>query len=93
MPERFVTMKTLLTMIPYSRQHIYRLMTKGHFPQSIKLGESRVAWRKSDVEDWLRSREAGVPFEDELMMTTDEVGLPCPVYPLRRKRKRRQSIR
>ena len=83
MPDRYITMKTLLTMIPFSRQHVYNLMRKNEFPQSIKLGERRVAWRQVDVEAWIKWKETG---ESPWAMTTDATGLPRPVHPLRRKR-------
>ena len=63
--EKLITMKTVLEAIPFSRQHIYTLMRRGEFPRSFKLGENRVAWRESDIENWIKAKEIGVPFEED----------------------------
>jgi prophage regulatory protein len=41
-----------------SEPTIYRLRRKGKFPSPIVLGERRIAYRASDVENWLADREA-----------------------------------
>jgi prophage regulatory protein len=43
-----------------SRSTIYDWMKRGQFPQPVKLGARLVAWRKSDIADWLESRETRV---------------------------------
>ena len=43
-----------------SRSTIYDWMKRGEFPQPVKLGARLVAWRKSDIADWLESRETRV---------------------------------
>ena len=40
-----------------SRSTIYDWMGQGKFPQPVKLGERLVAWRESDIDAWLNSRE------------------------------------
>lgn len=40
-----------------SRSTIYDWMKRGDFPQPVKLGARLVAWRESDVTEWLESRE------------------------------------
>ncbi|RAX40740.1 helix-turn-helix transcriptional regulator [Rhizobium tropici] len=45
--------------IPYSPQHLNRLIKAGAFPKPIKLGSSRnsrKAWLKEDIETWLEKR-------------------------------------
>jgi prophage regulatory protein len=42
--------------IPYCAQHIARLEAAGLFPQRIKLGACRVAWRYKDVLNWIEAR-------------------------------------
>jgi len=45
-----------------SRATIYRLMTRGEFPQSFKLGERAIALLWSDVKSWIAARSAaGAP--------------------------------
>jgi prophage regulatory protein len=40
-----------------SRSTLYDWMKKGDFPQPLKLGARLVAWRESDIAEWLESRE------------------------------------
>ncbi|HEY4115549.1 MAG TPA: AlpA family phage regulatory protein [Rhizomicrobium sp.] len=44
--------------IPYSPQHIARLEKAGRFPKRIPLGQNRVAWLLSEVDEWLKQRIA-----------------------------------
>jgi prophage regulatory protein len=37
----------------------WRLLKRGEFPAPIQLSRGRVAWRRTDLEDWLNSRERG----------------------------------
>ena len=41
-----------------SRSTLYDWMKRGEFPQSVKLGARLVAWRESDIADWLENRPA-----------------------------------
>jgi prophage regulatory protein len=38
---------------------IYRKMSAGTFPQPVKIGRRRVAWRTSDIEQWQQNLEVG----------------------------------
>jgi prophage regulatory protein len=38
---------------------IYRRMKVGTFPQPVRLGKRRVAWRESDIAAWQASLEVG----------------------------------
>ncbi|MEW9922089.1 helix-turn-helix transcriptional regulator [Marimonas sp. MJW-29] len=40
-----------------SRSTLYEWMKRGDFPQPVKLGTRLVAWRESDITDWVESRE------------------------------------
>jgi prophage regulatory protein len=40
-----------------SRSTLYDWMKRGEFPQPVKLGTRLVAWRESDIDDWLESRQ------------------------------------
>lgn len=42
--------------IPFSRQHIHRLVTAGKFPRPIKLGEATNAWDEREIDSWLNAR-------------------------------------
>lgn len=58
-PDRLVTTKQLGEIVPFSRTHIWRLVKAGKFPAPIRIGENRVAWRLSTVEEWIDARESG----------------------------------
>ena len=36
-----------------SRASIYARMTKGDFPRPMRIGPRAVAWRESDVQEWI----------------------------------------
>lgn len=58
--KKLVSKKELKTLcgIPYSPQHIARLEAAGQFPKRIPLGQNRVAWLLTEVEEWLEVRIA-----------------------------------
>jgi prophage regulatory protein len=41
------------TLVPYSRAHLYRLEDQGLFPRRKKIGPNRVAWLRTEVDEWL----------------------------------------
>ena len=47
----------VLKMVPYCKQAIYAKMAKKEFPQSIRLGGNRVAWKESDILEWITAKE------------------------------------
>jgi prophage regulatory protein len=44
--------------IGYTRRHLYTLEDQGKFPKRVSLGENRVGWIESEVDDWIRERAA-----------------------------------
>jgi len=42
--------------IPYSRAHLYRLEDQGDFPKRKRIGANRIAWVRTEVEQWLVER-------------------------------------
>lgn len=42
----------------YSPAHIARLEKADLFPKRVRLGQGRVGWIESEVEDWLQARVA-----------------------------------
>lgn len=38
---------------------IYRKMKAGTFPQPVRIGKRRVAWRESDIAAWQASLQVG----------------------------------
>lgn len=55
-PKQLIDKKALVNMVQYSSQHIARLEKAGKFPKRIKLGQNRVAWLLSEIEDWIDER-------------------------------------
>ncbi|PKY11545.1 hypothetical protein B1757_03835 [Acidithiobacillus marinus] len=41
-----------------SRSTIYAWVKQGIFPKPVKIGPRAVGWRKSDIDEWLSSRES-----------------------------------
>ena len=44
-----------------SRSSIYQKVHAEEFPRPVKLGAQSVAWRKSDIDRWIATREETVP--------------------------------
>jgi prophage regulatory protein len=42
--------------IPFSRQHIHRLVKAGRFPAPIKVGDATNAWIESEIDAWFASK-------------------------------------
>lgn len=66
--DRLIRLKEVLTLIPLSRSTIYERMAKGTFPQSLNLGGGVVAWRLSELVDWINNLPRVAPaakLEDE----------------------------
>ena len=55
-PKQLIDKKALVKLVQYSPQHIARLEKAGRFPKRIRLGQNRVAWLLSEVEDWIDER-------------------------------------
>lgn len=51
-----VSKKQVREMVLYSYAHIDRLEAEGLFPKRVRLGQNRVGWVKSEVEDWIKDR-------------------------------------
>ena len=47
-----------------SRNSIYRLEAAGQFPSRVQLSSKSVAWRESQISEWVRSRPSGRPLRD-----------------------------
>jgi prophage regulatory protein len=58
--ERLIRRPEVEARTGLSRSTIYDWMKRGEFPQPVKLGARLVAWRESDVTEWLESRDTRV---------------------------------
>ena len=50
----------VLSTIGMGNTWLYDAITKGEFPVPVKLGVRAVGWRRSDVENWLATRQSKV---------------------------------
>jgi prophage regulatory protein len=44
--------------IEYSRRHLQRLEDEKKFPKRVPLGENRIGWVVTEVDDWLAAKLA-----------------------------------
>ena len=58
--QRFITYAELRPTfgIPWTRQHLDRLIAKGDFPQKHAISAHRVGWWSAQIEQWLASKGA-----------------------------------
>ncbi|MFT4464818.1 MAG: helix-turn-helix transcriptional regulator [Sodalis sp. (in: enterobacteria)] len=42
----------------YSKAWIYRLMSQGKFPASVKIGTRAIAFVESEIDEWISQRIA-----------------------------------
>ena len=53
MAEKLLRRPEVEEMTGLSRAGIYAKMAKGDFPRPLRLGPRAVAWRESDVQEWI----------------------------------------
>lgn len=55
---RLLPLKAVTNVTTLSRMSVIRAVERGDFPKPIRLSAQRIAWRESDVSDWINSRVA-----------------------------------
>jgi prophage regulatory protein len=60
-PVKLISFAELTTTrgITFSRRHLKRLEDEKKFPQRVVLGENRIGWVITEVDDWLAEKLAG----------------------------------
>jgi prophage regulatory protein len=53
--DKLLRLPALIDCVGISRSTIYRLIDLGRFPRPIRIGLAAVAWRQSDVDEWIAS--------------------------------------
>lgn len=61
MSDRLISMKEVTLRVPFTKVHIYRLISRGQFPDRVKIGQRRVCWRESDIDAWIASKIEAQP--------------------------------
>lgn len=49
--------KQVLELVPVGKTTLYKMIDDGKFPRPIRLSERAVAWRKSDILQWIDNLE------------------------------------
>ena len=57
-PGDLILRDELKRLVPLSVTTIWRLERTGQFPRRIPISDKRVAWRRSEIERWLKQRTA-----------------------------------
>ncbi|NOZ94935.1 MAG: AlpA family transcriptional regulator [Acidobacteria bacterium] len=54
--DRLLRIDQVSELVALKRAAIYQYMAEGTFPRPVKIGKRAVAWRESDIQEWIRSR-------------------------------------
>ncbi|CAH0649439.1 MULTISPECIES: helix-turn-helix transcriptional regulator [Pseudomonas] len=60
--DRFLRLDEVLHVTGIGRNTVYRRIREGTFPKQVKIGPNSVAWRQSDITQWMTSFE---PSDDQ----------------------------
>lgn len=58
MSQSFLRLPEVQRRTGYSKAWIYRLMSQGKFPASVKIGTRAIAFVESEIDDWVNQRIA-----------------------------------
>ncbi|MGV8921411.1 MAG: helix-turn-helix transcriptional regulator [Pseudomonas sp.] len=53
---RIIRLKEVIDCTGLGRSTFYKYIAKGTFPKPVSLGDRRVGWVESEVQDWIRVR-------------------------------------
>lgn len=51
--DRFIRLDEVLHITGLGRNTVYRRMREGTFPKQVRIGPNSVAWRQSDISQWM----------------------------------------
>ena len=57
MPNRLLRRREVLALVGIGQSTMCDWMARGEFPRPVELGSKLVAWRDSDIADWLAARK------------------------------------
>ena len=58
MPDHIIKLPEVKSRSGLGRSSIYEAISRGEFPQPIKLGPRSVGWVESEIDHWLSLRKA-----------------------------------
>ncbi|MDU5780342.1 MAG: AlpA family transcriptional regulator [Pantoea sp.] len=56
--KKLVRLSEVLSRTGYSRAWIYKLISQGRFPPSVKIGSRSIAFVESEIDEWIDQRIA-----------------------------------
>lgn len=56
--QHLMTTKEVCALVSLSRQEVHRRRCNGSFPQPLRLGARRVAFKRDEIEAWIAARVA-----------------------------------
>ena len=59
--KRALRLKEVLGLVSLSSATVYRMMSRGEFPRSVRIGVRAARWHSDEVKEWLASRPHTVP--------------------------------
>ncbi|MGH8419982.1 MAG: helix-turn-helix transcriptional regulator [Pseudomonas sp.] len=51
--DRFLRLEEVLHLTGLGRNTVYRRIREGTFPRQIRIGPNSVAWRQSEISQWM----------------------------------------
>ena len=57
-PQSLIRLSEVQRRTGYSKAWIYRLMSHGKFPKSVKIGIRAIAFVESEIDEWINERIA-----------------------------------
>jgi prophage regulatory protein len=57
MAEILLRLQKVRAACALSRSELYRRMGLGEFPKPVAIGARAVAWRQSEIDEWIASRQ------------------------------------
>lgn len=55
-PERILGISKVCDKTDQGKSSIYDAISRGDFPNPIRISKGRVGWRESEIDLWIRSR-------------------------------------
>ena len=59
--KRALKLKEVVGLVSLSSATIYRMISSGEFPRSVRVGVRAARWRSDEVEEWLANRPYTAP--------------------------------
>jgi prophage regulatory protein len=56
LPDRVLRLDTVMLLTGLSRATLWRMERESRFPKRVKIGKRAVAWRETEIRDWLARR-------------------------------------